>query len=198
MKDPDFAALEQGTVILLRPFGPGARDNDAQDRLVLAELGPATPLTPLGFGHYSGIPDWVPGGYIPHEGGKYRTVSLLRELPRLAESDDADAWEAFEHLGSGVRRAVLAREVIGPWGDVQEEALLARRERITARVHEREQEAEAQRQRQDEFDRALAVLRPHMNVTDHSALRDKARPGVRFFTVEEVARLIETAIGEKG
>lgn len=196
MKDADFTTLEQGTVVLLRPFGPGARDKDAQDHLVLAELGPATPLTSLGFSHYKGIPDWVPGGYIPHMGGKYRAITLLRDLPRLAETDDDDAWETFAYLGSAIRRAVLSRDVIGPWADVREEVLTARRERIAAMVQERTQREAEEGVHREEFDRALAALRPLLEAEglgEHRALSEYAAPRRAYFTAEEVARLIDAA-----
>lgn len=195
MRVSALATLKQGTIVLLRPFGPGAREIDAKDNLVLAALGPNTPLIRLGLGSYSGIPDWVPEGYIPHMEGTYRSIHLVSELSYQAEDDDPDSWEDLTR-----HTAVMARNIIGPWEQVRDEVLSARRERIASKVRDREQAALERQQAQREFERALAVLRPGMEATgmgDHRALTECARPGARYFTVEEVARLI-SAMGEKG
>ena len=197
MKASALVALPEGTVILLRPSGPGAREKDAEDGLTLATLGPATPLDRLGYGRYSGIPGWVPEGYIPHAEGQYRAITITHILPYDAPSDAADAWRT-PFSGEPTRTAVLPRGVIGVWEDVRDTVLAARRTRMRERIALQGALQAREDSEREQTRRAVEAIRPYMEaagLAGHPAFSDA--PFRPRFTAMEVEALIEQVRAEE-
>lgn len=196
MKINEFLDLPEGTVILLRPLGAGARENGAKDTLVLARLGPITPLDRIGYDIRTNTADWVPNGYIPHRIGTYRAITLTRELDRDTDRDDENAWgDPAPHRSRTT--AVMARDVVGLWDNIREETLQARRIRVEERLSAQNADQARRNSEQTRTANAMEVIRPYMEaagLTEHPAFT--ATSPHHKFTALEVADLIKQAQAE--
>lgn len=192
MKSTDFWNIPEGTVILVRPSGPGARDPEAQYEFTLGELGTDTRLIPSISLVPSDHPD-TPSGFYPQVRGSYRAVTMTKWLSRY-EPDEAD--ENWRPVGFRAYRAVRPHDVIGVWAEVRDELIQQRREHFASVAAAEKLREQRHAVAEAALREAQAVVRPAMESAgfpeSHQALSKYALPHGRTFTTEEVAQIIRT------
>lgn len=199
MKKADFLALPEGTVVLLRPTGPGSRGHEARHELILARLD--------GTDRYGRAPRYTvldqagsPAGFRADPDGDARALTVLSRLYRHSPDDGDEHWVPTL---SGTPEAEVARNVVGVWEDVKDSVLAKRREHFAEKARAKEARSAKEAAERESHEAALATVRPVMRAAGiseeaHAATRSRARLKDRTFTTEEVARIVNTLSKEGG